>query len=222
MPGHRQDDQDLLRRVGRRGQRVRGEDGEPDGLADRLVRRVGRRQRAGRSARSASWSGAGRSTRAASARPTRPAGRTRSELIVSSSFGFSLQSTLQPVADARLGQEMRGRAGIVLELVAQLRHVDAQVLACRSSAFGPPHLAQQLAVREHLARVLGERGERRYSVRVSRTSSPRRWTTRARQVDAQVAGLDDGLLRSRRPATSGAAPRACGRAARSVPKGLVR
>ena len=42
----RQDDQDLLRGVGRRRQRIRGENRQPDQLADGLVRRIGRRQRA--------------------------------------------------------------------------------------------------------------------------------------------------------------------------------
>ena len=61
---HRQDEQDLLGRVGGRRERVRREDREADGLADRLVRSVGRRKRPSDRARSSSWSSGVRPSRA--------------------------------------------------------------------------------------------------------------------------------------------------------------
>ena len=45
VPGNGQDDQDFLSGVGRRGERVGGEDRQADQLADGLVGRIGGRQR---------------------------------------------------------------------------------------------------------------------------------------------------------------------------------
>ncbi len=70
---HRQDDHDLLGRVGGGRERVRGEDREAHGLADRLVRRVRGRRAAARTATCASRAAARRRPRAAPATRRRPA-----------------------------------------------------------------------------------------------------------------------------------------------------
>ena len=138
----RQDDQDLLGGVGGRGQRVRGEDGQADHLADRLVRRVRGRQRpADQPARQLELRRAfdSRCICAADVPGRTNAGlrdhpRARSHQDVGATSGWaeadrgSASVDLQPVADARLGEQVAGTGRIVLELVAELRHVDAQVV----------------------------------------------------------------------------------------------
>ena len=64
----------------------------------------------------------------------------------------------QPVSDRRLGQDMLGLRRIVLELLTQVAHVDPHVVAVLGVR-GTPYLAQDLAVREHLAGVGDEQAQ---------------------------------------------------------------
>src|SRR5437764_11590524 len=60
-----------------------------------------------------------------------------------------------PVADARLGEDQRGRTGHVLKLPPQVRHVHPQVVALVRVAV-PPHLLQQPPLCEELPGVANE------------------------------------------------------------------
>src|SRR5438309_9528746 len=62
----------------------------------------------------------------------------------------------QPVAHSRLGQEIARSCGLALELVAQVRHVDADVVRLLGVR-RPPHFTKQLLVRDDLAGVMDER-----------------------------------------------------------------
>src|SRR2546429_76342 len=62
----------------------------------------------------------------------------------------------EAVAHTRLGQEIPGAGGLGLELVAQVRQVDAHVVGLVGMR-RPPDVAEQLRVRDHLARVPDER-----------------------------------------------------------------
>src|SRR6185312_8936957 len=62
----------------------------------------------------------------------------------------------QPVTDSGLGHEMRRPDRVALELVAQLLHVNAQVMRI-GGVRRSPHLRQQLAMRDDHAGMLGER-----------------------------------------------------------------
>src|SRR5256885_17139797 len=64
----------------------------------------------------------------------------------------------QAVAEPGLREEMPRRERVGLELVAQLLHIDAQVMGI-VGVRGTPNLGQKLPVRHGQARVLGERGD---------------------------------------------------------------
>src|SRR6266536_4394521 len=95
----------------------------------------------------------------------------------------------EPVAHARLGHDDRGRGGVV-ELLAQVRHVDAQVLRLALVA-GPPDLFEQEAVGaeppgvggQHLHQPVFDAGE------VHGLAVPA--DQLGVEVDADVAGLHD-------------------------------
>src|SRR6516164_8565870 len=57
---------------------------------------------------------------------------------------------VQPVADARLRQDMPGLFRVGLQLLAQLPYVDAQILDV-AAGFKPPHFAQQMLVGQDLS-----------------------------------------------------------------------
>src|SRR4029077_16259678 len=54
----------------------------------------------------------------------------------------------EAVADARFGEQVARARGVHLELAAEVRHVDAQVVAVLDMRRSPD-LAQQVAMREH-------------------------------------------------------------------------
>src|SRR5207247_630827 len=62
----------------------------------------------------------------------------------------------EAVAHTRLGQEIPGAGGLGLELVAQVRQVDAHVVGLVGMR-RPPDVTEQLRVRDDLARVPDER-----------------------------------------------------------------
>src|SRR5262249_662759 len=64
----------------------------------------------------------------------------------------------QAIADAGLGEQVLRARRVLLELAPEMRHVDAQVvrLALR---VGPPHLAQELALRHDPSGVAHQRGQ---------------------------------------------------------------
>src|SRR5262249_43736959 len=64
----------------------------------------------------------------------------------------------QAVADSGLRQQVARARGHGLELAAELRDVEAQVLAVFGVA-GPPHFLEELPVGQHLARMPDEGGE---------------------------------------------------------------
>ena len=129
---------------------------------------------------------------------------------------------LQTVAHAGLGaQEARiGRVG--LQLVPQLRHVDAQVVPVLDVR-RPPHLGEQLPVRAHLSGVANQHAtSRRYSLGVRCTSCPARCTRRAAR--STWTSPKSKLLSASTPA-SRAARRSAARIRASsspMPNGLVR
>src|SRR6266566_9055727 len=63
-----------------------------------------------------------------------------------------------PVPDTRFGEDQRGCPGNLLQLLAEVRHVDAQVVALVRVALAP-HLLQQPALGEQLAGVADEQVE---------------------------------------------------------------
>jgi hypothetical protein len=63
----------------------------------------------------------------------------------------------QTISDAHLGEEEARHGGIRFELVAQLSHIDAQIVAV-PQMMGAPHLLQELPMRQDLARVLHQDG----------------------------------------------------------------
>src|SRR6266540_7484648 len=64
----------------------------------------------------------------------------------------------EAIAHARLGEQVARAGGITLQLAAQLGHVDTHMV-WRIGVSWPPDLLQQLAVRQHLAGVLGQRDQ---------------------------------------------------------------
>jgi hypothetical protein len=82
----------------------------------------------------------------------------------STSIGFA-----QAVADAGFRGDVRRRIGALLELLAQLAHIDAEILDIRRSA---PDLIEQMLVRDHLASVLHQDAQDAVlaSIRVRRCS----------------------------------------------------
>ncbi len=58
----------------------------------------------------------------------------------------------QPISHPRLGDDMLRLRRIALQFPAQMRHVDAQIVMALHMG-RPPHVAQQLPVRQHPARM---------------------------------------------------------------------
>ena len=56
----------------------------------------------------------------------------------------------QPISDTGLGEEQAGARGIRLQLVAQLGHVDSEIMGLINRV-DPPHLFQEVAMGQHLA-----------------------------------------------------------------------
>jgi len=75
-----------------------------------------------------------------------------------------------------------------------VRYVNTEVMRL-FERIGSPNLAEDLAVREHLARMLDEQRRSEYSVAVSFTSLPLTLTTRAVKIDLHVAGAEDCEIR---------------------------
>src|ERR1700685_3324380 len=75
----------------------------------------------------------------------------RNVLVMIESF-LASRGLHQTIADRRLGQNMLGLRGIILELVPQMAHVNAHVVAV-FGVRGSPDFAQDLPVREYLAGV---------------------------------------------------------------------
>src|SRR5512135_1113453 len=122
----------------------------------------------------------------------------RSWVIARSSAAKIRLLDLEPIPDTGLGLQMPRAGRVVLQLVAQLGHVHAQVMRVRDGV-RPPHRVQQLTVGEHLPGlayqcrqqlVLG-RGE--MHLRVGDEHAP------GRQIDAQIAGGEHRLIRRPRP-----------------------
>ena len=128
----------------------------------------------------------------------------------------------QPVADADLGQQVARPRRIGFDLAAQRAHVDAQVLR-RFDMRRAPHLAQQLAMRQHLAAVARERGQqlvfdrrqmdvlRRRAARGARRGRSRGRRSRCVAGPFAARGRPDGAAATRRRASSS-----------PMPNGLVR
>src|SRR5579862_9116104 len=64
----------------------------------------------------------------------------------------------EPVAGARLGEQIARARRVRLDLPAQVRDVDVEVVRL-DLVGGPPHLAQEHAMREQLALALREHAE---------------------------------------------------------------
>ena len=62
------------------------------------------------------------------------------------------------VADADLGEDIGGLGRIFLDLAADVRHVDAQDLVVAAGA-GASERADEIVIRQHLARVQAEKGD---------------------------------------------------------------
>ena len=109
---------------------------------------------------------------------------------------------------------------IGLELRAEVRHVDAQIVAVLDVR-RPPDLAQQQPVREHLARMRDELREQPelHGRQMHRAAAAR--DAAVRKVDCDVAELDDRRIvpAPRTPRRSIARKRAVSSA---TPKGFVR
>ena len=59
---------------------------------------------------------------------------------------------------ADLGEDIGGLGRIFLDLAADVRHVDAQDLVIAAGA-GAPERADEIVIRQHLARVQAEKGD---------------------------------------------------------------
>ena len=115
---------------------------------------------------------------------------------------------LEPIAHRRLGPDELRAHGIELELPAELADVHAQILL-RVAHRVAPHRVEELRVRQRPARRCATNARSSpHSVGVRWTSSPRRFTTRCRQVDRRRADRDE-----HRRAAAGrvAARRSCAR-----------
>ena len=84
---------------------------------------------------------------------------------------------VQPVAHSLLGHQVPRVCGVVFQLLAQTGDIDPQVMRLRRAA-EPPHLAQQVAMRQDPARVADEGGRSRYSIGVRWTIWPLTSTNR--------------------------------------------
>src|SRR5207244_34122 len=105
----------------------------------------------------------------------------------------------EPVADAGLGQQIAWPGGVGLELAPQVRHVHAQVVRLLGG-LRPPHLLQQLPMRDDLARVMPERHQqpvldRREVHLCAADGHPARG-----EVHVQFADAEGGLQRAVRDA----------------------
>src|SRR5262245_11347498 len=111
---------------------------------------------------------------------------------------------LEAVAHAGLRDEVAGVRRIGLELAPNLGEVDAQVIRLRP-VLGAPHLLEQLALRDELARVPDEDlddvplGRSEADLAVGPSNALRG------EVDREVRGLDDGLLLGRCSSAQGGA-----------------
>src|SRR5262244_322472 len=78
---------------------------------------------------------------------------TRTRLVA------SIRSLIdEPISDAGLGQEIPRPRGVLLELAAKLRHVDARIVRLTDIRWTPDVL-QELIMRQDFPRVAHERGE---------------------------------------------------------------
>ena len=118
----------------------------------------------------------------------------------------------EAVADPRLGEQVARARRIGFELAAQLGHVDPQVVRL-GLILRAPDLSEQLAPGDQPAGVAGEQLEQlpfgggEPDVVAGGERDPL-----GGEVDGEVVGRDDGLVRARAP--PGEAPPAAGRAAR--------
>src|SRR6266478_5063233 len=84
-----------------------------------------------------------------------------------------LRRQLQPVADPELGQYVGRPRRVGLQLLPQPANTDPEILDLLGLR-RPPHLAQQLAVRQHLAGMSDEMANNSNSLGDSLTSLPPR------------------------------------------------
>ena len=96
------------------------------------------------------------------------------------------------VADAKLGQQQLRPGGVVLDLLAELGHVHANMVGLGSRG-AAPDLLQDLAVRDDAAGCLARKASMRNSVGVKRTGTPCAGDLAPFEVDRERADRDDRL-----------------------------
>src|SRR4051794_23099016 len=93
----------------------------------------------------------------------------------------------QPIADAGLGQDMRGPLGIRLDLLPQGTDVDTQVLHIGVAA---PHLLQDHPVRQDLSGMLHQQPQQRVFARGELHRLAADGDNPAHQIDGQIAAAE--------------------------------
>ncbi len=90
-----------------------------------------------------------------------PAGSCYSRREIAREIRFTLLRTsihLEPITDPQFSCEIPRARGVRLEFMAELRHVDAQILALFGVG-GTPYFLKQLTMRDDFARVPDESGQ---------------------------------------------------------------